>query len=211
MKNHKMGLSGLEGRVRMTGESTLKRGCQTRGTRLFLFSLGIFVFCLAFMMEFPAREAGADPSSSAFTAEVKGAIEKLSASLIDPVSKKDVHAIQETLDKVILNAEREGKPIRFGVGILDHNGLAVAGRYIIGTFKVGDFSNYNFVVKAFKQKKIIQNRLYFQDQSDFLILCAPLVQQKKVIGAVVLGFSPSDIMKDYGITTEQFMAFNFNQ
>ena len=196
MKNHKMRLPGLEGQVRMAGDSTLKRGFQIYGPGFFLFSLGIFVFCLAFMLEFPAREAGAASSFSAFITEVKGAIERLSASLIDPVSKKDIHAIQATLNRVILDAEREGKPIRFGVGILDNNGLAVAGRYIIGTYKVEDFSNYNFVVKAFKQKKIIQNRLYFQDQSEFLILCAPLIQQKKVIGAVVLGFSPSDIMKD---------------
>jgi hypothetical protein len=65
-------------------------------------------------------------------------------------------------------------------------------------------------MKTFKQKKIISERLFFQDQSEILIVCIPLVQQKEVIGSLVLGFSPSEVKRDYGLTTEQFLTLKFD-
>ena len=130
---------------------------------------------------------------------------------MDYVSKNDIDAIQAMLDQIISDAEKEGKPIRFGIGILDRNGVAVTGRYIVGTFGKEDFSKYKFVKKAFTKKKIIQDRLYFQDRSELLTVCAPLVQQKRVVGALVLGFNPTEVKKDYGLNTEQFLALDFNK
>jgi hypothetical protein len=152
-----------------------------------------------------------NPSAQAFKEEVKGTINQLSLSLIDPLSKNDGKVLQSALNNVFSEAEKKGKPIRFGIGILDREGLAIAGRYVVGTFKEEDFSRYHFLTKAFKQKKIMLDRLFFQDQSELLIVCVPLVQKRVVIGALVLGFGPSDVRRDYGLTTEQFMALNFNK
>jgi len=130
---------------------------------------------------------------------------------MDPVSKNDINAIQATLNQIISDAEKEEKPIHFGIWVLDRNGVAVTGRYIVGTFRNEDFSKYKFVRKAFKKRKIIQDRLYFQDRSELLIVCAPLVQQKSVVGALVLGFNPTEVKKDYGLNTEQFLTLDFNK
>jgi hypothetical protein len=89
--------------------------------------------------------------------------------------------------------------------------VAVAGRYVVGTFNKDDFSRYQFVKKAFKQKKVIQDRLYFQDQSELWIVCVPLVQQKGIVGAIVLGFNPTEVNKDYGLNIKQFLALDFNK
>ncbi len=153
----------------------------------------------------------ASQSNPTLKEEVKIAIQKLSMSLIEPISKNDIDAIQAMLDQIISDAEKEGKPIRFGIGILDKNGVAVTGRYFVGTFSKEDFSKYKFVRKAFKKRKIIQDRLYFQDCSELLIVCAPLVQRKSVVGALVLGFNPTEVEKDYGLNTEQFLALDFNK
>jgi len=153
----------------------------------------------------------ASQSTPTFKEEVKIAIKNFSVSLMDPVSKNDIDAIQTMLNKIISDAEKEGKPIHFGIGILDKNGVAITGRYILGTFREEDFSKYKFVRKAFKQRKIIQDRLYFQDRSELLIICAPLVQQKNVVGAIILGFNPTEVKKDYGLNTEQFLALDFNK
>jgi hypothetical protein len=149
-------------------------------------------------------------SVSSFTEEVKTAIKTLSASVTNPVSKNNIGDIRTAIDKIISSAEREGKPIRFGIGILDKNGVAVAGRYVVGKFEEEDFSKYKFVRNAFKKKKIVQDRLYFQDHSELLIVCVPLVLQKNVVGAVVLGFNPAEVKKDYGVNTERFLALDFN-
>jgi len=153
----------------------------------------------------------AGQSVSSFKEEVMRAIKTLTACLMEPVSKKNIGDIEAAVDSVVSDAEKEGKPLGFGIGILDRNGVAIAGRYVVGIFKEEDFSKYKFVRKAFKKKKIVQDRLYFQDHSELLIVCVPLIQQKKVVGAIVLGFNPTEVKKDHGLSTEQFLAINFNK
>ncbi len=143
--------------------------------------------------------------------EVKGAIKKMSAPLMGPVSKNDVKAIQAAINKIVSDAEKEGSPLWFGVGILDREGVAIAGRYVAGVFKVEDFSSYRFVTRGYKQKKIVQDHLYFQDGSELFIICIPLVEKKDVVGALVLGFNPSEVKKRCDLNTEQFMALDFNK
>ena len=160
---------------------------------------------------FAPREASENESISSFTKMTKAAIKTLSVTLTDPVSKNNIDDIQAKIDTIVSNAEKEGKPIRFGIGILDRNGVVVAGRYVVGTFRKDDFSRYQYVKKAFKKKKIIQDRLYFQDRSELWIICVPLVQQKDIVGAIVLGFNPAEVKRDYGLNTEQFLALDLNR
>jgi hypothetical protein len=208
----KRGVSGSDFRIGMTQEYLAFRSFQTSARRSFLFPFCFFIFSFA-LLQFSSLCAGvanADPSALTFKEEVKRVIKTMVEPMMGPVLNRDNNAIQATLDKIISDAEKEGKPVRFGVGILDMEGLAVAGRYIVGTFKMDDFSKYNYVAKAFKQRKIVQDRLYFQGGSEFLIICVPLVRQKEVVGALVFGVDPQ-IKKDYGLTTEQFMALDFNK
>ena len=160
---------------------------------------------------FATEVADASQSVSSFKEEAKSTIKTLSLCLIDPLSKNDIDTIETSVNETFLEADKKGKPIHFGIGVLDRNGMAVAGGYIVGAFKGEDFSKYEFVRKAFKRKKIIQNRVYFQDRSELLIICAPLVRQKKIIGAIVLGFNPTQVKEDYGLSTEQFLALDFNK
>ncbi len=153
----------------------------------------------------------ANSSEDLFKNEVKGEISKLSAVLLEPVTKNDVKAINAALDRFTLEAEKKGKPVRFGIGVLDRDKSAIAGKYIIGTFQEQDFSKYKYAVNAFKQKKIVQDRLYFQNQSEFWVVCAPLISRGLVVGAMVLGFDPKDVEKRYRLTTDQFLALDFNK
>jgi hypothetical protein len=188
-------------------------GAEASGINLFFFWLGMVMigFILLGISGFLNEVTFANQPNSSFKEEVKRTIKKLSVSLMDPLSKKNIDAIQEELNQIISEAEKEGKPIRFGIGILDKDGIAVTGRYIIGTFKEEDFSKYKFVRKAFKHRKIVQDRLYLQDSSELLIICAPLVQRKNVVGAIVLGFNPAEVKKDYALDTKQFLTLDFNK
>jgi hypothetical protein len=200
-------------RIRIVRKHSGFRGFRVLAGRLSMLPVSFFIFILLFsnVSVFCAGVANADVSALTFKEEVKRVIKKMVGPMMGPVLNGDNNAIQATLDKIILDAEKEGKPVRFGIGILDVGGLAVAGRYIVGTFKTDDFSKYNYVAKAFKQRKIVQDRLYFQGGSEFLIICVPLVRQKEVVGAIVIGVDPPQIEKDYGLTTEQFMALDFNK
>jgi hypothetical protein len=199
--------------MRMKRKYQQHRGFGISGINSFLLSLGMFMLWLILWgpSGFFTEVTYANQSNPTFKEEVKIAIKKLSVSLMDYVSKNDIEAIQATLNQIISDAEKEEKPIRFGIGVLDRNGVAVTGRYIVGTFRKEDFSKYKFVRKAFKKRKIIQDRLYFQDRSELLIVCVPLVKQKSVVGALVLGFNPTEVKKDYGLTIEKFLALDFNK
>ena len=168
-------------------------------------------FVLLGFSTFVIEVTDAGQSVSSFKEEAKSAIKTLSLSLIEPLSRNDIHTIETTINEIFLEADKKESPIRFGIGILDRNGVAIAGRYVVGIFKEEDFSKYKFVRKAFKKKKIAQDRLYLQDHTELLIVCVPLVQQKKVVGAIVLGFDPTQVKKDYGLSTEQFLALDFNK
>ena len=123
---------------------------------VFLLSIGMLTVWFAFSQFsiLTTQEAWAKQSTSAFRENVKSAIKTLVPLLVEPVSKNNIGYIQATIDKTVLDAEKQGRPIRFGIGVLDRNGVAVAGRYVVGTFRKDDFSGYQFVQKAFKQKKI---------------------------------------------------------
>ncbi len=178
----------------------------------FLLS-GVFIVWLVLLgfAPFVIGVTDASPSVSSFKEEAKRAIKTLTASLIDAVSKRNIGEVQAGMDKIISDAEEEGKPIRFGIGILDKNAVAVAGRYVVGIFREEDFSKYGFVKRAFKKKKIVQERLYLQDHSELLIICVPLVQRKNVVGAIVLGFNPAQVKEDYDLNTEQFLTLDLNK
>jgi len=199
--------------MKMKKKCSLNRGTHASGINLFFFWMVMFMlgFILSGLLGSLNEVAWADQPLSSFKEEVKKAIKKLSTSLMDPISKNNIGAVQEELNKIISDAEKEGKPLRYGIGVLDKNGIAVTGRYIIGIFKEEDFSKYKFVRKAFKHKKIVQDRLYLQDSSELLIICAPLVQRKNVVGAVVLGFNPAEVKKDYALDTKQFLTLDFNK
>jgi len=168
-------------------------------------------FVLLGLFTFVTKTAYSSQFVSSFKEEVKETIKTLSVSFMSPVSKNNIGDIRATIDKIISDAEKGGKPIRFGIGILDRNGVAIAGRYVVGKFGEEDFSKYAFARNAFKKKKIIQDRLYFQDHSELLIVCVPLVQQKNVVGAIVLGFNPTEVKEDYDVNTEQFLTLDFNK
>ncbi len=177
-----------------------------------LLLLGMLILW-SVLLEFPflTEVTDAGESVSSFKEEAKRAIKTLTACLMDPISKKNIGDIEAEMDRIVSDAEKEGKPICFGIGILDRNGVAIAGRSLSGILKGEDFSKYDFVKKAFKKKKIVKDRLYFQDHSELLIICVPFVQQKRIVGAVVLGFNPTQVKMDYGLSAEQFLALDLNK
>lgn len=203
----------LEGEKRMERKYSRDRGIGFSKIRSSFLLSGMLIlwFVLLGFSPFVTEVTDAGQSVSSFKEEAKTAIKTLTARLMDAVSKKNISDIQAGMDKIISDADKEGKPIRFGIGILDKNAVAVAGRYVVGIFREEDFSKYDFVKKAFKKKKIVQDRLYFQDQSELLVICVPLVHQKKIIGAIVLGFNPTQVKRDYGLNTEEFLALDFNK
>jgi hypothetical protein len=157
------------------------------------------------------EEALAVDGAETLREQTRKVLQKLSSAVTGPLSRMDVNAINGEIEKISSEAAEKGKPFDFGIGILNRDGVAIAGRYVVGEFRRDDFSSYRFFRESFKKRKRVQEKIYFQDGAQLLVLCSPLVVKKNVIGAIVLGFQPTEVEKKYGVTPEQFLAVDFNK
>ena len=162
-------------------------------------------------MRLQVEQALAADGAEGLKKQAKEALQRLSSALANPLSRVDVNAINGGLEKFVSAAAKKGNPIDFGIGVVNKDGVAIAGRYVVGEFRRDDFSSYRFFKESSKNKKRVQERIYFKDGSQLLVLSSPLVGKKNVIGAIVLGFQPTEVKRKYGVTPEQFLNIDFNK
>lgn len=157
-----------------------------------------------------AREAPLSPGAASFKHEIKNCLTNISASLMEPVAKKDVAGIRAALEKVESPAVKLCRLCPFEIGVTDPSGETLAVYPVKGDDKGKDYSKYDLVIKAIKSKKIQQQRFFLQDGSELYLVCAPLIRQDTLIGLVAIAISSVEASKRWGLTEKEFMAIDFN-
>jgi hypothetical protein len=157
-----------------------------------------------------AREAQLSPGAATFKQEIKNCLTGLSASLMEPVAKKDLAGIRAALEKVESPAVKLCRLCPFEMGVTDPSGETLASYPIRGDGKGKDYSKYDLVIKAIKSKKIQQQRFFLQDGSQLFLICAPLIREDKLIGLVAIAVSSVEASNRWGLTEKEFMAIDFN-
>jgi hypothetical protein len=176
-----------------------------RGVWPVLLVSAVILFCGC-----QAREAPLSPGASAFKHEIKSCFTNLSASLLDPVAKKDLAGIKAALQKTESPAVKLCRLCPFEIGVTDQSGDTLAVYPDKGDGKGKNYSNYELVIKAIKSKKIQQQRFFLQDGSELYLVCAPLIRQETLIGLVAIAISSEDAAKRWGLTEKEFLALDFN-
>ena len=157
-----------------------------------------------------AREAPLSPGAATFKQEIKNCLTNLAATLMEPVAKKDLAGIKAALEKVESPAVKLCRLCPFEIGVTDQSGETLAVYPVKGDGKGKNYSNYELVIKAIKNKKIQQQRFFLQDGSDLYLICAPLIREETLIGLVAIAISSEDAAKRWGLTEKLFMAIDFN-
>jgi hypothetical protein len=157
-----------------------------------------------------ARQAPLSPGAANFKQEITNCLTSLSASLMDPVVKRDVAGIRAALEKVESPAVKLCRMCPFEIGVTDSSGETLAVYPVTGDGKGKNYSNYELVIKAIKSKKIQQQRFFLQNGSELYLVCAPLIRGETLIGLVAIAISSEDAAKRWDLKEKEFLAIDFN-
>ena len=106
-----------------------------------------------------------------FKEEVKSILDKLCATLAEPVSKGDVHGVETVLSEIEPQVVKLCRMCPFQVGVMNQQGKILAVHPPTG--RNNNFSDYDLVIKTINSKQIQQQRFFLQDGSALFIICAP--------------------------------------
>jgi hypothetical protein len=148
------------------------------------------------------------PAAANFKKEVKNCLTTLSASLVEPVSKKDLNGIQAELNAVGPQAVKLCRMCPFNIGVLNRYGETLAVHPPQDHSR--NFSSYDLITKTINSKKIQQQRFFLQDGSQLYIICAPIMRNDKVIGLTAIAISAEEAKQRWGLTEKEFLSINFN-
>jgi hypothetical protein len=157
-----------------------------------------------------SKPAPLSPAAVTFKKEIKDCFANLSPTLMEPVAKKDVAAINAALEKVESPAVKLCRLCPFQLGVLNQFGEALTTYPIKSANNGKNFSNYDLVTKTINTKKIQRQRFFLQNGSELYMVCAPLIREGKVIGLVVIAVDSENAEKRWGLKEKEFLALDFN-
>ncbi len=143
--------------------------------------------------------------------EVKKTLQKLAPLILDPVLKRDEKAAEAALEKFVSETLQKSRAYPTAIGILIKDGTVMV-RWSRTGFHINaeNYIQYKIVSETLKNRKTNQQRLFLQGGERVYMICAPILREKNVEGAVGLGFSASELKEQLGLSEEEFLAIDFN-
>jgi hypothetical protein len=167
------------------------------------------VICLAMILGgCQKKEIPLSKAAEACKQALLGEMNMLKAAMSGPVSKQDWGAVEPILQSSFEKLKQEGKFIPFRIGVLDQNAIT-KGMFPPRKGEALDFSNYQPGRTVYEQKRITQAMLYLEGKKIF-VLIAPLLQQDRVTGAVVMAF-PEEELQKWHVPEKEFLGIDFNK
>jgi hypothetical protein len=173
----------------------------------FWLSLGLAAFLICGCQSQPAPQS---PGAVTFKREIKNCLSKLTAALKKPVAQRDIPGINAVLQEIESPAVKLCHICPFKIGVLDQYGEGLASFPPHAVNNMQNYSSYGLVVKAISTKHIQQQRFYLQNGSELYIICAPLLENGKLIGLIAIAINSADAQNKWGLTEKEFMGLNFN-
>jgi hypothetical protein len=168
------------------------------------------LFCMALL-------AGCAPSSTeqpvageSFRKEVLAARESLAPTLMDAVAGREPRSARSILEQQCSLAQKGGSPFTCGITVLDQHGITLASATPGEPIKRLNYSRYEIVMKALKDRKIVKAKLYLQDRTTLCVVVIPLLRQGETLGLLVLAFDAADLRDRFGLTVDDFMRLDLN-
>jgi len=153
------------------------------------------------------KERPLSPTAS-FKKEMKGILDKLSTTLVEPIYRKDVPGIKTALSEIEPQAVNLCHTCPFQVGVLNQHGDTLA--VYPPTGESNNFSKYDLVIKTINSKKIQQQRFFLQNGSELYIICAPILRQDTVIGLTIIAINAEEAKSRGHLSEKEFLALDFN-
>ena len=154
---------------------------------------------------------GPSKAAEAFRKEVLAARESLSASLTDAAANREPQAAGRILEQTCSLARESGRPFACGITVLDHHGITLASATPGEPIRRLDYSRYDVVSTALKERRVVKTKLYLQDRTALYVVAIPLGRRGAAVGLLVLAFDQSDLMNRHGLTEEEFQRVDLGR
>jgi hypothetical protein len=156
------------------------------------------------------KEPRLSPAAQKFKSEILPELKAVSAALMQPVGQRDVDAMNKALREGFLKAEKAGKPLPAGMGVLDPNGFILA-RYPAASGAGEQFSDYQVFKEVMKTKRIGKQVLYRADGSQHYVILAPLLSESNLVGFFAIVFRAAELQDKWQVSGQEFMVIDFNK
>ena len=174
-------------------------------------ALGFAVAVLAALAAACAPSApGPGDAGESFRKEVLATKESLAASLSDAVARREPRQARLILEQTCDVARGKEQPFTCGITVLDHHGITLASATPGEPIRRLNYSRYEVVMKAMKERRIVKTKLYLQDRTTLYVVAIPLERQGEVLGLLALTFDAADLKARYGLTEQDFMRVDLN-
>jgi len=170
-------------------------------------SLLITVLCL-FFSGCASREPALSEAARSFQKEAQATIKRLTPAFTSLLARENTGTEEAAFEKIISDTGRGGSPVKFKVTVLDRNGIKLAGGFK-DTGEVMNFSSYAAAQKVLQQGETAAEVLYLRG-SQICLICAPLVHEGTVVGALALGVPEGDLKDHWQLTVKEFKEIDFN-
>jgi len=168
------------------------------------------LFCLSLLSGCAPSSPGPSKAGEAFKKEVLAARDSLAPALMDAVAKRESRSTKKILEQRCALAMEGGSPFACGITVLDNHGITLASASPGEPIKRIDYSRYEVVMKALKERKVVKARLFLQDGTRLYVVAIPLVRNGESIGLLGLAFDSADLRNRFGLTEDDFMMVDLN-
>jgi len=168
------------------------------------------LFCMALLAGCAPSSPGPSKAGEAFKKEVLAVRDSLAPALMDAVAKREPRSTKKILEQSCALAGEGGNPFACGITILDSHGITLASATPGEPIKRLDYSRYEVVMTALKERKVVKTRLFLQDGTRLYVVAIPLVSKGESIGLLGLAFDASDLRNRFGLTEDEFMRVDLN-
>jgi hypothetical protein len=176
------------------------------GKRAFCSTLAILA---ALVVACTPSAPGPGAAGESFRKEVLATKESLAASLADAVARRESRSVRIILEQTCHVAQSQGQPFTCGITVLDRNGITLASATPGEPLRRLNYSRYEVVMDALKERRIVKTKLYLQDRRTLYVVAIPLERQGEVLGLLTLTYEAADLMNRYGLT-EQDLRVDLN-
>jgi C4-dicarboxylate-specific signal transduction histidine kinase len=151
------------------------------------------------------------PQAQTFKKEIRQLVQEMQQSLTGPVANRQSQAI----DAVLSSFAGESTNITicadcpYKSAVLDKDGVLLT-TFPKNEFIGRNFSAYKFVSDPLKKQIISPSKAFQPNGAKIYFLSAPLINNNKVVGILVLGLTPNDLEK-WHLNEKDFLAIDFNE
>ena len=159
------------------------------------------------------------PDVQAFREQMIKDFNLLESGLIPALEgDKPILAASEVIDHFLIELKNNNRKI-FGISLLDTSGEYLtgfviedktAGKLIKDKYKNMNFHSFEVVDRIVKSRKIIQERLYFQD-TRILAIGFPVIKDDDLLGILCFSFKSHEFEKKWGISEKDFLEIDFEK